>query len=199
MMGWLLEGNPVGRGVVFSQARKGVMAKTGGHYPAPLAAIEVLERCVGQTREIALALECDTVAPIIAGPVCKNLVRLFGLSEAAKKASVVADPAVRAARVERLALAGAGVMGGGIAELASRFGVTVRLRDLKPEALQKGLQTIRSVIDERGRKKRMKVREKDGQMAFVLPTLELTGVERADFAIEAVVEDLDIKLEYKFL
>ncbi len=193
LMGWLLEGNPLGRSVLFSQARKSVLARTGGHYPAPLAAIEVLERCVGQTREIALALECDTVSPLVAGAVCKNLVRIFSLSEAAKKAPVGEDPSIQPARIERLALAGAGVMGGGIAELASRFGVAVRLRDLKPEALQKGLQTIRSVIDERGRKKRTKAREKDAQMAFVSPTLELTGVQRADFAIEAVVEDLDIK------
>ena len=190
---WLLDGNPLGRSVVFSQARKGVLAKTGGHYPAPLAAIEVLERCVGQTREIALALECDTVSPLVAGAVCKNLVRIFGLSEAAKKAAVVDDATVRPARIQRLALAGAGVMGGGIAELASRCGIAVRVRDLKPEALQKGLQAIRSVIDERGRKKRMKSREKDGQMARVSPTLELTGVQLADFAIEAVIEDLDIK------
>lgn len=190
---WLLDGNPLGRNLVFSQARKGVMAKTGGHYPAPLAAIDVLERCVGQTREIALALECDTVSPLVAGAVCKNLVRIFGLSEAAKKAAVVDDASVKAVQVQRLALAGAGVMGGGIAELASRFGIAVRVRDLKPEALQKGLQTIRSVIDERGRKKRMKSRDKDAQMAFVSPTLELTGVQRADFAIEAVIEDLDIK------
>lgn len=193
MGAWLLEGNPLGRSVMFSQARKNVLARTGGHYPAPLAAIDVLERCVGQTREIALALECDAISPLVAGPVCKNLVRIFGLSEAAKKAPVGDDPSIQPARIQRLALAGAGVMGGGIAELASRFGVAVRLRDLKPEALQKGLQTIRSVIDERGRKKRTKTREKDGQMAFVSPTLELTGVQLSDFAIEAVVEDLDIK------
>ncbi|MEO5988752.1 MAG: 3-hydroxyacyl-CoA dehydrogenase NAD-binding domain-containing protein [Candidatus Eisenbacteria bacterium] len=193
LFAWLLEGNPLGRRILFSQARKSVLARTGGHYPAPLAAIEVLERCVGQTREIALALECDTVSPLVAGTVCKNLVRIFSLSEAAKKAPVGNDPSIRPVRVQRLALAGAGVMGGGIAELASRFGVAVRLRDLKPEALQKGLQTIRSVVDERGRKKRMKAREKDAQMAFVSPTLELTGVHLADFAIEAVIEDLDIK------
>jgi 3-hydroxyacyl-CoA dehydrogenase/enoyl-CoA hydratase/3-hydroxybutyryl-CoA epimerase len=84
-------------------------------------------------------------------------------------------------------------MGAGIAELAARQGITVRMRELKAEALQKGLQTIRGVIAERGRKKRLAVREVDGQMARVLPTLELTGMAHADLALEAVVEDLDVK------
>jgi 3-hydroxyacyl-CoA dehydrogenase/enoyl-CoA hydratase/3-hydroxybutyryl-CoA epimerase len=106
---------------------------------------------------------------------------------------VVADASVQPQPVHRLALAGAGVMGGGIAELASRFGIDVRLRDVRPEALQKGLQTVRAVLDERGRKRRTSGREKDGQMARILPTLELTGVQGADMAIEAVVEDLDVK------
>ncbi len=52
---------------------------------------------------------------------------------------------------------------------------------------------MRGLIDERGRKKRTSAGERDNQMARILPTLELTGMSRADFAIEAVVEDLDIK------
>src|SRR5438094_6573913 len=62
-----------------------------------------------------------------------------------------------------------------------------------PEAVQKGLQAVRAVIDERGRKRRQPARETDGQMARVLPTLELTGMGHAELAIEVVVEDLDIK------
>lgn len=190
---WLLDTTPPGRAIVLRQARAGVMAKTGGHYPAPLAAIELLRRGAGGTVEASLALEADAIGPLITGAVCKNLVRIFRLSEAARRASVVADANLKPAPVARLALAGAGVMGGGIAELASRFGLEVRLRDVRPEALQKGLQTVRAVLDERGRKKRTPAREKDGQMARILPTLELSGFAHADAAIEAVIEDLDVK------
>lgn len=189
----LLDGTAPGRALVFSQARKGVLAKTAGHYPAPLTALTLIERGLGQSVEVSLALEREAIGPLVTGAVCKNLVRIFRLSEAAKRASVVADENVRPAPVARLALAGAGVMGGGIAELASRYGIEVRLRDVRPESLQKGLQTVRAVLDERGRKKRTPGREKDGQMARITPTLELTGVTRADAAIEAVVEDLDVK------
>ena len=189
----LLTNSVMGRAFVLSQARRGVMARTRGVYPAPLAILGVLDRTTGGTIEQGLRDEADTVAPIVVGEVCKNLVRIFHLSEAAKRANVVADPGLKPAPVRRMALIGAGVMGAGIAELASREGIDVRMREIKPEALQKGLQAVRAVIDERGRKKRMPQREKDGQMAHILPTLELTGMAHADFAIEVVVEDPEVK------
>lgn len=188
----LLESAP-GRAIVFQQARAGVLQKTGGHYPAPLAALDVIERGMANSLAHSLALEVDAVAPLVTGAVCKNLVRIFFLQEDAKRADVVADATIEPAAVRHMALAGAGVMGGGIAELASRNGISVRWRDVRPEALQKGLQTVRSILDERGRRRRTPSREKDGQMALLLPTLELSGFEHCDLAIEAVVEDLDIK------
>ncbi len=192
-MNWVLDATVPGRALVFSQARKGVLARTGGSYPAPLAVLRVLEHTYGRPIAQGLLAEADAVAPLVVGPVCKNLVRIFRLSEDAKRANVVADPGVKAATISNMALIGAGVMGAGIAELAARQGITVRMREIKTEALQKGLQIIRSVIAERGRKKRLAIREVDGQMARVLPTLELTGMGHADFALEAVIEDLDVK------
>ena len=190
---WFLSRTAPGRAIVFTQARKGVLARTGGMYPAPLAVIDVLDRTAGRTVAEGLNDEATTVAPLVVGAVCKNLVRIFHLSEAAKRANVVPDPALKPATIASMALIGAGVMGAGIAELAARHGIAVRMRELKPEALQKGLQTVRAVIDERGRKKRQPAREQDGQMARILPTLELTGMAHADFAIEVVVEDPEIK------
>jgi 3-hydroxyacyl-CoA dehydrogenase/enoyl-CoA hydratase/3-hydroxybutyryl-CoA epimerase len=84
-------------------------------------------------------------------------------------------------------------MGGGIAELASRAGIDVRVRDIQPASLTRALQTVRSLIQERGRKRRMPAHERDGQLARIQPTLDLAGMGRADFAIEAVVEDIDVK------
>jgi 3-hydroxyacyl-CoA dehydrogenase/enoyl-CoA hydratase/3-hydroxybutyryl-CoA epimerase len=190
---WFLDRTLPGRAIVFSQARKGVLARTAGHYPAPLAAIGVLEHTYGRPLAQGLHAEAEAVAPLVVGPVCKNLVRIFHLSEDAKRANVVADPGVKPERVENMALVGAGVMGAGIAEVAARQGITVRMREIKPEALQHGLQVIRGIVDERNRKKRGSKRELDAQMARVLPTLELTGMAHADLALEAVVEDLDVK------
>jgi 3-hydroxyacyl-CoA dehydrogenase/enoyl-CoA hydratase/3-hydroxybutyryl-CoA epimerase len=189
---WFLDRTPPGRALALSQARASVRARTGGNYPAPHAILRVLEHSLGRPLERGLALEADEVAALATGAVCKNLVRIFLVSERAKK-DPVADPALVPARVERMALAGAGVMGGGIAELASRAGIEVRLRDLAPAALTRALTTARDLIDERARKRRGTAAERDGQLARLLPTLDLSGVSRADFAMEAVVEDLDVK------
>ena len=189
---WFIESTPFGRTIALSQAQSMVRARTGPHYPAPLAALEVIERTSGMPIEAGLEIEASRVADLVIGPVCKNLVRIFELSEEAKKAPV-ADPALRPRPIESLMLAGAGVMGGGIAELASRSGIRVRMRDVRPESLTRALQTARALIDERARRRRMPSRERDAQLARILPTLELDGTIRADFAMEAVVEDLDVK------
>jgi 3-hydroxyacyl-CoA dehydrogenase/enoyl-CoA hydratase/3-hydroxybutyryl-CoA epimerase len=192
-MAWMLHATPFGRALACSQARKSVMARTNGVYPAPLAALAVLQRHASGPLDASLAAEAEAVAPLVVGPVCKNLVRIFRLSEDAKRANVVADPAIKPARIANMALIGAGVMGAGIAELAARNGVRVRVRELKPEALESALRTVRAVIDERGRRRRPSVRDIDTQMARILPTLDLSGMAHADFAIEVVVEDLDVK------
>jgi 3-hydroxyacyl-CoA dehydrogenase len=136
------------------------------------------------------------VSDLVVGPVCTNLVRIFQLSERARKAPVVAHAVVEARPVARLALAGAGVMGGGIAELASRHGIEVRMRDVNASALTRALQTARGVIEgrwhDRGPAAAL-ARERDAQLARILPTLEPTGFTRVDFIVEAVVEDLDVK------
>jgi len=193
----LLAGTPFGRALALSKARSMTKARTGGHYPAPFAALRVLEHGYGRSVGESLKLEAQEIPELVVGPVCKNLVRIFLLSEAAKKAPVVPNAAIEACAVHRLALIGAGVMGGGIAEIASRNGIEVRVRDVQATSLTRALQTARTLVDERIARRRMpraaRERDRDGQLAKILPTLELTGLGRADFVIEAVVEDLDIK------
>jgi 3-hydroxyacyl-CoA dehydrogenase / enoyl-CoA hydratase / 3-hydroxybutyryl-CoA epimerase len=194
---WFVDRTPFGQALALNRARAMTRARTGGHYPAPIAAIEVVERTLRLPLDAGLAIEASRVSDLVVGPVCKNLVRIFDLSDRAKKDPVVADPSIQPQPVRNLMLVGAGVMGGGIAELVSRNGIEVRVRDLKPEALTHALQVARGVIAERLGRRRMpaseRERERRAQMARIQPTLELTGSGRADFAMEAVVEDLDVK------
>ena len=192
---WFVDRTPFGQALALGRARSMTRARTGGHYPAPLAAIDVLERTLRLPLDAGLAIEASRVADLVVGPVCKNLVRIFELSERAKK-DPVGDPALKPAPVGTMLLVGAGVMGGGIAELASRSGIQVRVRDLKPEPLTHALETAAGLIAERGRRRRggaEAAREARAQMARILPTLELNGAGRADVAMEAVVEDLEVK------
>ena len=189
----LIDETGIGRGFALDRATAMTKARTGGQYPAPNAALRVLRHGFDRPVAESLRLEADEVSALVVGPVCKNLVRIFQLSERAKKAPVVPGFDGDVAPVRTMALLGTGVMGAGIAEIATRTGVAVRMRDVKPEALTRALRIIRGLVDERGRKRRAPARERDAQMALIYPTLELDGLTRTDLAIEAVVEDLEVK------
>ena len=94
----------------------------------------------------------------------------------------------------KVAVIGAGEMGHGIAELAALHGYEVRMRDIKQEYLDRGLERIRwslGKLVEKGQ-----IRKEQAEEAFVRihPTLDLReACHDADLAIEAVFEDLDLK------
>ena len=189
---WLLTANPIGRAILFSQAKKRVLAQTKGDYPAPLAIIDVL-REGRRSRERSLELEAERAKELLPGDVSKSLVHLFFLNEAAKK-----DPGTDATPrpVEAAALLGAGTMGGGIARILASVDIPVRLKDISPDALGQGLRAARDIFEKRRKRRRplgMTRWELDRKMALITTTLDFTGFRRADVVIEAIVEDLTIK------
>ena len=187
----LLEGNPVGRALLFSQARKRVVARTGGHYPAPLAILDIVEN--GRTsKSRSLALERERVKELLPGEVSKNLVNLFFLNERAKKDRGI-EAEVEPETIEATALLGAGTMGGGIARLLASRDLPVRLKDVSPEALGAGLKAARKIFDERRRRRRMSAWEVEARMALIAPTLDWSGFARVELVLEAIVEDMEIK------
>jgi len=186
----LLESTPPGRRVLFSQARKQVMKQTKGHYPAPLAALQVMKSSVGLPIDAALDVEARAVGTLVASDVSKNLIHVFQLMEAAKKAM----PSGATARdVDRAAVVGAGVMGGGIAQLLATRGIAVRMKDINNAALSSGLHHARELFDRAVSRRRLTRREANHQMDRIAPTLEYSGFGQVDVVIEAVVERMDVK------
>jgi 3-hydroxyacyl-CoA dehydrogenase/enoyl-CoA hydratase/3-hydroxybutyryl-CoA epimerase len=187
----LLTGNPLGRHLLFSQARKRVLAQTKGHYPAPLAILEVLEGG-RSSKSRSLELEREKVKELLPGSVCRSLLHLFFANEHAKKDRGVETDA-EPLPIETSALLGAGTMGGGIARLLASRDVPVRLKDVSPDALAAGLKAAREIFDGRRKRRRMTDWEVEQKMALIAPTLDWTGFRRADVVIEAIVEDMEIK------
>jgi 3-hydroxyacyl-CoA dehydrogenase/enoyl-CoA hydratase/3-hydroxybutyryl-CoA epimerase len=73
----LLDRNPFGRRLVYAQARKTVLRKTGGHYPAPLAALEAVKTGLERGMETGLRREARLFGELAVGEVSRNLVRIF--------------------------------------------------------------------------------------------------------------------------
>ncbi len=188
-----LEAAGIGRRIVFRQARRRVLRETHGHYPAPLAALEVIEEGWGKPIEVGLEAEVEHIARIFGGETQRNLLSLYFATEEIKKETGTSDPSVRPRPVTRVGILGAGVMGGGIAQLVADRDLPARMKDISPKALAHGFATAAALWKERVRRRRLTQREMAAKMALLSGALDDTGFARCEVTIEAVVEKLSIK------
>ena len=193
MRDWALERNPFGRRLLFKTAREKVMKETGCHYPAPLEALAVLEESYGLPVEKALEVESAHIANVFGGEVQRNLLSIFFWTEQVKRETGVSDASVRPRAVTRVGVLGAGVMGGGIAQLAAEGGLPARMKDIEPKALAHGYAAAAAIWNEQVRRRRLKPREMAGKMALLSGTLDYSGFAACEVTIEAVVEKLGVK------
>jgi 3-hydroxybutyryl-CoA dehydrogenase len=94
---------------------------------------------------------------------------------------------------QQVAVIGAGLMGGGIAQVAAVAGYDVVLRDVTPEALERGVGTIRSSYAKFVEKGRMQADAAEAALARITTTTDLDAVADADLVVEAVFETLEVK------
>lgn len=191
LKGVLVDKNPIAGAIIGSQARKQVMKQTRGHYPAPLEALGVTLRAPRMKLSAGLKAEQDAVVPLVTSPVTKALVGLFFGSEAAKKLGELDGRKAR--KIERAAVVGAGTMGGGIARKMALSGVTVRLFDLEPKALDAVEKEHSKDLAKRVKRRRLEKHAAEAAYDRLEPTRELIGTSRTEFVVEAVAERLDVK------
>lgn len=188
----LLEGTPPGRMVIFGQAKKNVLKNTKGFYPAPLKALDVIRSTYGGSALRGSALESEAFGELAVTDISKNLIHVFYLLEEFKKYAWV-DPAIEIAAVAKCGVVGAGIMGGGIAQLLSFHDIPVRLKDINYEALKTAFKTAYGIFEYALKKRKLKPYGVEYKFGLISPTLTYKGFENADLVIEAVVENLDIK------
>jgi 3-hydroxyacyl-CoA dehydrogenase / enoyl-CoA hydratase / 3-hydroxybutyryl-CoA epimerase len=188
-----LEDNPVGRKILFQQARKALLEKTRGHYPAPERALEAIRIGTEKGLEEGYRAEANFFGELVVSDVSRRLVEIFFATQALKKDTGVDDPSVKPRNVEKVAILGAGLMGAGIAYVTADAGIAVRLKDKDDAALGRGLKQIASILEERVRRKRLSPRESEEKLALITATTDYSGIRNADVVIEAVFEDLSIK------
>jgi 3-hydroxyacyl-CoA dehydrogenase/enoyl-CoA hydratase/3-hydroxybutyryl-CoA epimerase len=193
-----LDDTAPGRRIILAMARKKVIASTGGHYPAPLRILDVLGQHASGPIEASLEAEARAAAELLVSPVCKNLVHVFHMREAARKGDGISDgrgegPGVDARTVTALGVLGAGVMGGGIGQLAAYRDIRVYLKDIHHEAVTGGLQHARSLFDKAVVRRKLTRREAAAHMDRISGGLDYHGLSNADVIVEAIVERMDVK------
>lgn len=194
LLRWVLEGNPLGRRFVFRAARKQVLKRTGGHYPAPLAALRAVEHGLAYGLEAGLDLEAALFAELATGEVSRRLVEIFFATTALKKDTGVDGPAPPPREIRNLGVVGAGFMGSAIAGVAvAEARVDVRLRDTDLRQVDRGLGAARAILRQRRDRRRITVYEYRRLERLLSGGVGWEGFGRVDLVIEAVFEDLQIK------
>ncbi len=188
----LLDDNPIGRSVVFRQAREMTTKKTRGNYPAAFAAIDAVSASFGD-RAKGYGEESRLFGEMAMTPVSRELIFLFFATTALKKDSGVAHPAVEPLPVHKLGILGAGFMGAGIASIAVQSGTLVRFKDADLARVGAGLAAVRGVLKDRLTKKQITRQQFDDQMLLAGGTVDYSGFTNVDLVIEAVFEDLAVK------
>ncbi len=191
----LLDGTPVGRQVVYRMARKQLLKKTGGHYPAPVAALEAVRVGLERGPVEGLRAERERFGELAVTPVSRNLVRIFFATSALKKDDgVPPGTEVEPLAIRRVGIVGSGFMGAAIAGTAVlNAEVEARLKDAELPRVGKGLKAALGILDERLKRRRLTRPQHQRLGALLSGTADYSGFTRADLVIEAVFEDLDVK------
>ncbi|MCJ7679598.1 MAG: 3-hydroxyacyl-CoA dehydrogenase NAD-binding domain-containing protein, partial [Candidatus Aminicenantes bacterium] len=188
----LMERVPFFRNLIFRRASADVMRRTKGLFPAPLAALEVIQQTFGKDLAIGLAMERETFARIVISSVSKNLIRLFFTIQELKKQSSV-DIKAAPIPIRLAAVYGTGTMGGSLSWLFSRYDIPVLMKGRSPESIEKGLAAVLSLYRKRVRRHRMSVSDMQKKLARIKTGTGIEDLSRVDFVLEAVTEDPDLK------
>ncbi len=186
----LLEGNRIGRALLIEQARRRVLRETRGHEPAPLRALAVIRTGLDRGRAAGFDAEARAIGELATSAVAKNLLHLFRLREARRRALSTPD----APSIDHVAVIGAGTLGAGLARLVvDRAAVPVRLRDSRPEALGAAMGQAAARFRRQVDGQEISPPELSRRLALLRPTTDASGLARADLAIEAGSDELASK------
>ncbi|MGZ5082729.1 MAG: 3-hydroxyacyl-CoA dehydrogenase NAD-binding domain-containing protein [Usitatibacter sp.] len=175
----------------FEAARKAVAAASKG-LAAPLKCVDAIEAAATLPFDEGIRRERDIFTELIQTDESKALRHaFFGERAASKIPDVPADTPVR--KVEKVAVIGAGTMGGGITMNFLSAGIPVALLEMKQEALDKGVATIRRNYENSVKRGKLTQDKLDRAMALLKPTLSYGDIGNADLVIEAVFEEMGVK------
>ena len=192
--GLFLDRTPAGRRLVYRGARAQVLKKTGGHYPAPLAALECVRIGLEHGVAAGLAEEHRAFGHLAVGEVSRKLVQIFFATTALKKDDGVPPGSAAPRQIRRLGVVGSGFMGSGIAGTAVlNVEVDTRLKDADLFRVGKGVKAATEILNERLKRRRLARPQYERLRALLSGSDSYAGFTRADLVIEAVFEELELK------
>lgn len=176
---------------IFDGARKMVAKQVGSHYPAPLVFIDLLEQASTLGRDAAIEQEAIVNGKLSKTVEAKNLIGLFiGDQAIAKSAKVRAKTAPP---VNKSAVLGAGIMGGGIAFQTALKGTPIIMKDIAQAGIDLGLGEAAKLLSKRVSRGQMSPEQMAEIQNRIEPSLNFDGFDKVDVVVEAVVENIKVK------
>jgi 3-hydroxyacyl-CoA dehydrogenase len=176
----------------FLQFSRNTVRAMSGPFPAPLKCVEAVAAAVTKKFEDGLIAERNLFLELIQTTESKALRHaFFGERAASKVPDVPEDTPTRS--IKSVAVIGAGTMGGGIAMNFANAGIPVQILEMKQEALDKGLATIRKNYENTLKKGKLTQEKFEQRVNLITGTLSYEAISQADIVIEAVFEDMGVK------
>ena len=175
----------------FTTAKGMVFALAGKHYPAPMAAVTAIEQAANCNRTDALKIENYAFIKLAKTDVAASLIGIF-LNDQYVKAK--AKKATKLAKlINKAAVIGAGIMGGGIAYQSARKSVPIIMKDINQSAIDMGMNEAIKLLTAQVNKGRSTPVKMAKILNSITPTLDYTSISQTEIIIEAVVEHPKIK------
>jgi 3-hydroxyacyl-CoA dehydrogenase len=173
----------------FARNTAKAMAK---NFPAPARCVDCVEQSMKMKFDDGMRYEREAFMALMFTPESRALRHAFFAERATSKIpDVPADTPLRT--VKKLAVIGAGTMGGGISMNFLNAGIPVVMLEMKQEALDRGVATIRKNYEAQVKKGKLKQDKYEQRMSLLSTTLNYGDLADADMVIEAVFEDMAVK------
>ena len=179
-------------GDAYFQFARNMVTGMSKNFPAPVKNVDIVEIATKKKFDEGMAAEREIFIALMQTPESKALRHLFMAERAASKIpDVPADTAQRA--INSVAVIGAGTMGGGISMNFMNAGIPVKMLEMKQEALDRGIATIRKNYESQVKKGKLKQDKYDQRMSLLTTTLSYDDLKGTDMVIEAVFEEMGVK------
>ncbi len=176
---------------LFTVAKPPVVKASGPHYPAPLTAVEVMEKGVLESRAGALAEEHKGFIQLAGTNTAANLVQMFLNDQFLASKSRALSKGVPV--ISRAAVLGAGIMGGGIAYQSALRGTPIVMKDIAQAGLDLGINEAQTLVAKQVKRGKMTTESADKIIGSITPSLAYEDLAGAELVVEAVVENESVK------
>ena len=192
---WAIEGNPIGRKVMYKKTRDIVDEKTKGFYPASYKALEAIFDGYEIPPKEAGKLASKLFGELLLTRQSQGLLHLTKAEQNTGLHQYQDADQERFAKqdLKSVGVVGAGQMGTGICTVCADKDLRVCIADPSKEAIGRALKFARNFFSKKVDRRKMQTFELQKKMAHISPGLECNNYQNCDLVVEAVFEDLELK------